>query len=167
MDGNDPVTVGIVSSAVTALLVWLSGKGWPVVEKAWDRFNAGNKELRQEAKEGPERELAVVREQLAECKLTLKGVIVELEAMREHNKNCEVAQARQEAKLELLVEKNKELQAEVSQQDRKIIEQDQLIASQQEEIAELKHQLATATSAWKRVEVQVQDVQKIQDSQPK
>jgi predicted nuclease with TOPRIM domain len=152
MDPTDPNTLPLVLDkgiyvAIGMLAVWLLKSGWAA--KAWETFRTGRKEVREEAKEAPERELQVVKEQLLEYKTTLKGVIVELNEMREHNKNCEVNQARQEERIKT---------------------QDGMIAELRRENTELKNQIQSLqkqAGVWKQVQVDVQAMQEHQDQQGK
>jgi hypothetical protein len=150
MDPTDPTTIAPVLDkglyvAIGALVVWLLNSGYAA--KAWAWFREGRKEVREEAKEGPERELQVVKEQLAEYKITLKGVIVELNEMREHNKNCEVNQARQEERIKA---------------------QDGLIAELRTENTKLRNQIESLqkqAGVWKQVQSEVHAIQEQQEQQ--
>lgn len=148
----DPTTIAPVLDkgmyvAIGMAVVWLLNSGYAA--KAWTWFREGRKEVREEAKEGPERELQVVKEQLLEYKTTLKGVIVELNEMREHNHNCEKTQARQEERIKT---------------------QDGLIAELRSENTELKSQIKSLqeqAGVWRQVKVDVKAMQEHQDQQDK
>lgn len=150
-----PAMYGAAAYVLMAFLHWASGKGLPLLTsmatglKDW--WNGNKKEIRDDAKDGPEREVKLLRESLEETKVTLKGVIVELSTLRQQHHNCEVNQARQELKIEM--------------QDKKIVEQAGVISAQQEEITELREQIRMQVGEWKKTQVAVQAVQAQQEQQ--
>lgn len=92
-DLTNPVTAAAVTGIVTAFLAWMTGKGWPVIEKLWDRVNGSRKVIRDEAKEGPLMVLQRVEQELARCQETLTAALSELHGIREKYFNCETEKA--------------------------------------------------------------------------
>lgn len=110
---NDPVTAAALSSVVTALLVWVSGKGWPVIKEALGWMSDKEKQIREQAKEGPIMVLEEVKRQLAETKAQAVGdkieytkqildVLTELKEIRKAHHDCETKYASLQAEVHFL-----------------------------------------------------------------
>ena len=100
--GQDPVTVAALSSVVTAVLMWVSGKGWPVIKESLGWMSDREKIVREQAKEGPIMVLERVERELAECKESLESVLTELRDVRQKHFDCEKAHSAVTAKVEYL-----------------------------------------------------------------
>lgn len=107
---NDPLTAAVASSIVTAILLWLSGKGWPVIKEALGLMGQKEKEIRDQAKEGPIMVLEEVKRQLAETKAQaiadkldqttkLTEVLLELKEIRKAHHDCETKHAALQAEV--------------------------------------------------------------------
>jgi hypothetical protein len=99
---QDPMTVAAISSVVTAFLVWLSGKGWPVIKESLGWMNDREKSIRAQAQEGPIMVLERVERELKECKESLEEVLAELRDVRQKHFDCEKAHAELNAEVKHL-----------------------------------------------------------------
>lgn len=136
-----PAMYGAAAYVFMAFLHWASGKGLPLLKELGNWWSGNKREIREDAKEGPERELKVVLANYDELKLTVKGMAVELAELRKHNHNCEVSMARADEKIKVLEEK--------------VVERDKTIAAQQQRILQLEEQVKLQGQMWERVEVDV------------
>lgn len=137
---------------IGALVVWAIKSGW--LEKQMTRIGLIKKEIQEEAKEAPERELRVVKEAQEELKVTVRGLIAELKDLRLHNQECEVKFARAETKIEVLEKQNGQLttrQAELTAENAQLKDQ-------------IQH-LQTQAGVWHQVQVDVKAIQKEQGQQ--
>lgn len=117
---TDPVTAAAVSSVVTAFLVWVSGKGWPVIKESLGWMSDREKTVRDQAKEGPIMVLEEVKRQLAETKTQaatdkadqyrqLAEVLLELKEIRKQHHDCETKHAALQAEVQFLRKEMEEL----------------------------------------------------------
>jgi len=124
---------------IGALVVWAIKSGW--LERMMTRIGLVRKEIQAEAKEGPEREIKLLRESIEEYRLTQKGIIAELTEQRDKRHNCEVEVAEIRSELKHEREQKEELK---------------------KEIAELRKQIQSEVGEWKLIK---QDVAAVQQEQ--
>lgn len=105
-DLNDPYVTAALGSALTAFLVWVSGRGWPVIEKGWAMIKGRHKEIRDEAKEGPLMVLERVENELTRCQEMLASALAELTAIRQKYFDCETDKAALRTEVKFLREKH-------------------------------------------------------------
>lgn len=117
---TDPTTAAVISSIVTAILVWISGKGWPVIKESLGWMSDREKLVREQAKEGPIMVLEEVKRQLAETKQQaavdkadqyrqLAEVLIELKEIRKKHHDCETKHAALQAEVQFLRKEMEEL----------------------------------------------------------
>lgn len=99
---QDPVTVAALTSIVTAFLMWLSGKGWPLIKEWLGLMGQREKDIATAAKEGPIMVLERVERELKECKESLDHVLAELTDVRQKHFDCERKYAAMEEKVKHL-----------------------------------------------------------------
>jgi hypothetical protein len=99
---QDPVTAAALASVVTAFLMWLSGKGWPLIKEALGLMGTREKAIADSAKEGPIMVLERVERELKECKESLDCVLEELKDVRQKHFDCERKYAAMEEKVKHL-----------------------------------------------------------------
>ena len=110
---NDPIAAAAISSIVTAFLVWVSGKGWPVIKESLGWMSDREKQVREQAKEGPIMVLEEVKRQLAETKeqalkdradhsSKLAEVLIELKDLRKQHHDCETKHAALQSEVQYL-----------------------------------------------------------------
>ena len=104
------MTTAAIASVVTAVLVWVSGKGWPVIKEWLGLMSVRDKEIAASAKEGPLMVLEEVKRQLAETKEQalkdradyahkLAEVLIELKDLRKQHHDCETKHAALQAEV--------------------------------------------------------------------
>lgn len=122
-DANNPITAAALSSVVTAILIWISGKGWPVIKESLGWMSDREKMVREQAKEGPIMVLEEVKRQLAETKESalkdradyaskLAEVLIELKDIRKQHHDCEMKHAELQTELKYLRQQVSELKGE-------------------------------------------------------
>ena len=110
---SDPVTAAALSSVVTAFLLWVSGKGWPVIKDAMGLMSDREKQVREQAKEGPIMVLEEVKRQLEAAEVRalklesenarqLAEVLIELKEIRKQHHDCETKYAGLQAEVQFL-----------------------------------------------------------------
>lgn len=120
---SDPMTTAAIASVVTAILVWVSGKGWPVIKEWLGLMTQRDKEIAASAKEGPLMVLEEVKRQLAETKTQaiqdkadqlkqLNEVLIELKEIRKQHHDCETKHAALQAEVSYLRTEIEELRKE-------------------------------------------------------
>jgi hypothetical protein len=107
---TDPVTSAALASVATAFLVWLSGKGWPLIKEWLGLMGQREKDIAIAAKEGPIMVLEEVKRQLVETKeqasrdkaeqaTRFLDVIAELKEIRKQHHDCETKYAALQAEV--------------------------------------------------------------------
>lgn len=123
MDSQDPITAAALSSVITAILVWVSGKGWPIVKDALGLMGDRERYIRDQAKEGPVMVLEEVKRQMQETKnqaiadkldqaTKLNDVLIELKEIRKQHHECETKHAALQAEVSYLRVELQELRDE-------------------------------------------------------
>ena len=119
----DPMTTAAIASVVTAILVWVSGKGWPVIKESLGWMTDREKMVREQAKEGPIMVLEEVKRQLAETKTQaatdkadqyrqMTEVLIELKEIRKQHHDCEMKHAALKSEVQFLRKEVAELKGE-------------------------------------------------------
>lgn len=119
---QDPMIVAALTSVVTAFLMWLSGKGWPLVKEGLGLMGQREKEIAQAAKEGPIMVLEEVKRQLADTKVQaaqdkadyagkLAEVLIELKELRKQHHECETKHAALQSEVSYLKRELEQIRA--------------------------------------------------------
>lgn len=109
IEPQNTMTVAAVSSVVTAILMWVSGKGWPVIKEACGLMSDREKSIRDQAKEGPLMVLERVEREYRETKETLAAVVTELKEWRQKHHDCETAHSALKTEVQYLKSELQEL----------------------------------------------------------
>lgn len=165
MDPNDiaPVFSDAAKLGIGGFVVWLFTSGY--IGKLYSWWKEGKKETREEAKEGPEREVKLLRESLEEYRLTQKGIIAEMTEQREKRHNCEVEVAEMRTELKHAKEEVGRVLVELKNEREEKAKLKQEIADQKQEIDELREQIKENVGDWKLLKKDVQAVQQEQQDQ--
>jgi chromosome segregation ATPase len=155
----------VTKIAIGGVIVWLFKSGY--LDKFWIWRKEDKQETREEAKEGPEREVKLLRTSLEETKLTMKGIIAEMTEQREKRHNCEVEVAEMRTELKHAKEEVGRVLVELKNEREEKTKLKQEIADQKQEIDELRQQIKAQVGDWKLLKKDVQAVQDHQDQQSK